>query len=143
VGIEVDTAHGPLGGDGPQDREGNRVVATGRDRHDTRGMQRGEKRLNLVNAIREVERVLGGITDVGHVADVEWRDGARGVHPTNQARHLPDLGRAVTDASPIGRAEIEGHANRGITAESRGWNSCGRMVWSSSHRAGLKVTPPL
>ena len=37
VGIEVDTAHGPFGGEGPQDREGDRVVAPGRDRHDARG----------------------------------------------------------------------------------------------------------
>jgi hypothetical protein len=59
VGIEVDTAHGPLGGDGPEDRKGDRVVAPGRDWHDTRGMQRGEKRLNFMNTVQEVERVLG------------------------------------------------------------------------------------
>ena len=35
------------------------MVATGRDWHDTRGMQRGEKRLNLVDTIQEVERVWG------------------------------------------------------------------------------------
>ena len=57
------------------------MVAPGRDRHDARGMQRGEKRLNLVDAVQEVKRVLGGVADVGHVAEVEGRDGARGVHP--------------------------------------------------------------
>src|SRR5262249_56728617 len=81
MGIEVDTAYGTFGGEGPQDREGNGVVASGRDGHDTRGMQRGEKRLNLLDTVQEVERVLGGVADVGGVAEIEGRDGAGGVHP--------------------------------------------------------------
>jgi len=38
VGIEVDTAHGSLRGEGPKDREGDRVIASGCDRHDARGV---------------------------------------------------------------------------------------------------------
>jgi hypothetical protein len=58
VGIEVDTAHRTLGREGPQNRQSDRAVAPGRDRHDARGMQCGEKRLNLLDAIQEVEQVV-------------------------------------------------------------------------------------
>jgi hypothetical protein len=36
---------------------------------------------------------------------------------------------------------VHASAKRGITAESRGWNSCGRIIGFSSHRAGFRVTP--
>ena len=57
------------------------MIAPGRDRHDACGVQRGEKRLNLLDAVRQVERVLGDVADVGHLAEVEGRDGTGGVHP--------------------------------------------------------------
>ena len=49
------------------------------------GTHSGEKRLNLLDAVEEVEWVLGDVADVGHMAKIERRNGARRVHTPDQA----------------------------------------------------------
>ncbi len=113
MGIEMDHADRAVLGDGAEDRQGDRMVAARRDRHDPGGVDRREDGFDLAMRALELERFFDpGIAEIGDPAQRIGIDAGRLVDAPHQARLVADLARPVAGAGAVGHAAVERHADQ-------------------------------
>ena len=113
MGVDVDHADRALGGDRAQDRQRDRVVAAGRQRHDPGGVHLAIEGGDLVERALEMERALHpGVAEIGDPAELIGCDAARLIDLAHQRGLVADLARPVPGAGAVGHAAVEGHADQ-------------------------------
>jgi hypothetical protein len=135
MGIDMDHADGPLGGDGAEDRQCHQMIPTHGQRHCAGGMNLGEKRLDPPEAIQKIDGVDRGIAQIGDAAKPIRRDPADMVNLADEARHVAHFARAMAGTRPIGRAAVPGDADQG-DIELRGIGNMGQ-----THEGGNRAKP--
>ena len=113
MGVDVHHANRAQGGDRAQDRQRDRMVAAGGQRHDPGLVDLAIEGGDLGEPALEVERPLHpGVAEVGDPAELVGRDPARLVDLAHQRRLVADLARAVARAGAVGHAAVERHADQ-------------------------------
>ena len=109
MGVEMHDPDRPLAGDRAQDRQGDEMIAAGRQRRRSGGVQRGKEALDPLQRVGEVDRIDRRIAMVADPAQLIRRDKADVMHPAHQRRHVADFARAVPRAGPVRRAAVPRH----------------------------------
>ena len=101
VGVEMDHANRAILGDGPEDRQGDQVIAADRQRGDTGLCDWPIELGDQIEAFGDVHRIDRRVAHIGDFAELE-RIGVRDVmDAADQARLIPQSARPVARARPI------------------------------------------
>ena len=112
VRVEMHHADGPVLGDGAHDRQGDEMIAPGRQRHGARGMHPGEEVFDPLQGVHQVDGVDAGVAQVRDIAKLIGRFQGLIVDPPHEGGLIADLPRAVAGARPVGGAAVPGHADQ-------------------------------
>ena len=88
------------------------MVAASRQRRRAGLVQRGEKSLDPLQRILEVDRVDRRVAVIADPAQLIGRDEAHMMHPPHQRRHVADFARAVARAGAVGGAAVPRHPDQ-------------------------------
>ena len=146
VRVEVHHPDRTVRGDGPEDGQGQGMVAAGRDRHRPRRVHLAKERLDVVQAVLETKGTADeGVADVAHPAELIRVDAVRGVERPHESGLVPDLARAVAGAGSVRHPAVERHADErdvrlvevlGVRRPHEGGNA---GVAGPLHRIGERV----